>query len=184
MNMASNRKTAIVLGGAIFLTLVFFVGVAIFIFKARAQAAKARALTELKEENPVEYYVLHTPLTRSESDLSNALMGTWRLVGARSFSSGDFVRLTEPDHFHKTFTSTNWSIATYDGQSNLVYSASGRYTLHGELYTEYIDDATGMMTKYLGRHPRFRIRIDGANYYQMGAGKNPSIEEMWERVGS
>jgi len=38
------------------------------------------------------------------------------------------------------------------------------------------------MTRYLGAHPGFRIRVDGDNFYQMGAGKNPSIEEMWQRV--
>ncbi len=54
--------------------------------------------------------------------------------------------------------------------------------MQGEGYTESIEAATGMMRQYLGAHPQFIIRLDGDKYYQMGAGKNPSIEEMWQRV--
>jgi hypothetical protein len=81
------------------------------------------------------------------------------------------------------FTLTNWAIVAYDAGSNILYSASGHYTLHGDNYTESIEAATGMMTRYLGARPAFKIRVDGDNYYQMGSGKNPSIEEVWQRVG-
>jgi len=182
--VSQKTKMILLVSAGVLFVIVMFGGIAFFIFKVRAETARARALADLKESNPVEYHILHTPLARNDNDLRNTLVGTWRLVGARSFSSGEFVRLSEPDNFHKTFTLTNWAIATYDAQSNLVSSASGRYTLQGEFYTEYIDDATGMMTKYLGRHPKFRIRVDGDDYYQMGAGKNPMIEEMWHRTGS
>ncbi len=63
-----------------------------------------------------------------------------------------------------------------------IYSASGRYTLDGENYSEYIDAATGMMKQYLHANPHFRIRVVGDKYYQLGAGQKPSIEEMWQRV--
>lgn len=182
--MASQKTKMVLLvsAGALLVALLFG-GIVFFILKTRAQVAKARALAELKEDNPVEYYILHTPRAQNESELRNALIGTWRLEGARSFSSGEFVRLSRPDDFHKTFTPTNWAIVTCDAQSNILYSAGGHYTLQGDLYTESIEEATGMMVKYLGKHPKFRVRVEGDDYYQMGAGKNPSIEEMWHRVG-
>ena len=104
-------------------------------------------------------------------------------MGAKSRSTGGFVFLRSPGSYRKIFTLTNWAIVTYDADSNVLYSASGHYTLRGDSYTEFIEAATGMMAPYLGAHPGFRIRVDGDNYYQMGAGKNPSIEEMWQRVG-
>jgi hypothetical protein len=142
-----------------------------------------RELAQLKVDNPVEYYVLHTPMTKKEDELKNEMEGTWRLAGAHSRRTGGFVYLQPSGNYYfKTFTLTNWSIATYDFSSNLLYSASGHYTLQGELYTESIEAATGQMTQYLHMQPQFKIRMDGDKYYQMGAGKKPSIEEMWQRV--
>ena len=66
--------------------------------------------------------------------------------------------------------------------SNVLYSAGGPYTLQGENYTEIIEEATGQMTQYLHARPSFRVRVVGDKYYQMGAGKNPTVEEMWQRV--
>jgi hypothetical protein len=181
--MASQKTKTILLattGGL--LAVLIFGSITFFILKVRAQMAKARELAELKEYNPVEYFVLHTPMTLSEDNLRNALVGRWQLIGAKSFTTGEFTVLLSPQNFLKTFTLTNWAIVTYDSGSNVLYSAGGRYTLQGDAYTETIDEATGMMTKHLGKHPKFRIRVDGDKYYQMGAGKNPSIEEMWQRI--
>ncbi|HUB86482.1 MAG TPA: hypothetical protein VMB22_01215 [Verrucomicrobiae bacterium] len=181
--MASQKsKTAVIIGVGILVAALFFGGIVFFVFKAMVRAAQAKELTELKENNPVEYYVLHTPLQQNQDDLRRSLVGTWELMGARSSMTGEFTRLSSPQNFHKTFTLTNWAIVTYDYNSNVLYSASGHYTLQGELYTESIEAATGAMTKYLGKHAKFKIRVDGDTYYQMGAGKNPSIEEMWQRT--
>lgn len=182
--MASEKaKTAIIISVVALVVLFVFGGLAVLILKAHAAAKQRQALAELKENNPVEFYVLHTPMTQMPDDLRNNMTGTWRLMGAKSRQTGDFVFLQPGNYFFKTFTLTNWAIATYDWNSNLLYSASGHYTLQGELYTESIEDATGMMTRYLGAHPKFKIRLDGDKFYQMGAGKNPSVEEMWQRVG-
>lgn len=182
--MASPKlRTAIGVGIGILIVVLAFTGIGIFIYKAHVKAAQARALAELKENNPVEYYVLHTPLTMNENDLRHALVGQWQLVGAKSRRTGDFVTMMQPQNFHKTFTLTNWTVVTYDNDSNVLYSASGHYTLRGENYTESIEDATGSLTRYIGAHPKFRIRLDDDKYYQMGAGQNPSVEEMWQRVG-
>lgn len=161
----------LVFGGLVWLALVL-----------RAQAAHRRALAELKENNPVEYYMLHTPLTQTEDELKNAMVGAWQLAGARSLQTGEFVRLESPQNYRKTFTLTNWTMVACDNDSNVLYTASGHYTLQGENYTESIETATGAKSQFLGTHPTFRIRLDGDKFYEMGMGKDPSIEQMWQRV--
>jgi hypothetical protein len=176
--MASPKaKTAVVIVVVLFLGAITYLTV-----KIRAHVIQTRELAELKADNPVEYYVLHTPMTQKEDELRSEMEGTWQLAGAHSRSTGGFVLLQAGNYFFKTFTETNWAIATYDTDSNLLYSASGRYTLQGENYSEYIDAAAGMMTQYLHANPHFKIRVVGDKYYQMGAGKKHSIEEMWQRV--
>ena len=182
--MSSEKsKTGIIIGIVTLVAVLVLGGITLLLLKVRAHTVQARALAELKADNPVEYYVLHTPLVQSEDELKSEMVGTWQLKGAKSRATGSFVFLLPGNLYFKSFTLTNWAIVTYDAYSNVLYSASGHYTLHGDSYTESIEAATGMMTRYLGAHPGFRIRVDGDNYYQMGAGKNPSIEEMWQRVG-
>jgi len=181
--MASDKtKTKVVVGIVALVAILVLGGITLLILKVRAHVAQRRALAELKEINPVEYYVLHTPLTLTEDELRSAMAGTWQLAGAKSLRSGEFVRLESPQNYHKTFTLTNWAMVTCDNDSNVLYTASGHYTLQGENYTESIEVATGAKTQYLGTHPTFRIRLDGDKFYEIGMGKDPSIEQMWQRV--
>ncbi len=181
--MASEKtKTGIIVGILALVAVLVLGGITFLVLKVRAHAVRARALAELKADNPVEYFVLHTPMVQSEDGLRNEMVGTWQLAGAKSARTGGFVMLQSPGLYCKSFTLTNWAIVTCDADSNVLYSASGHYTLKGDSYTESIEAATGMMTRYLGAHPGFKIRVDGDKFYQMGAGKNPSIEEMWQRV--
>ena len=182
--MASEKtKTGIIIGTVALVAVFVLGGLMFLLIKVRAHVVQARALAQLKADNPVEYYVLHTPPATSEDGLKSEMVGTWRLAGAKSRQTGEFVYLLPGNFYFKSFTLTNWGIVTYDAFSNVLYTASGHYTLHGDNYTESIEAATGMMTRYIGTHPKFIIRLDGDKYYQMGAGKNPSIEEMWQRVG-
>ena len=182
--MASEKtKTAIIVGIVALIVVLILGGFTFLILKVRAHTAQERALARLKADNPVEYYILHTPAAQSEDELKNEMVGKWQLTGAKSRRTGGFVVLQPGSgYYFKSFTLTNWAIVTYDADSNVLYSAGGHYTLRGDSYTESTEEATGMMTRYLGAHPGFRIRMDGDNYYQMGSGKNPSIEEMWHRV--
>ena len=148
----------------------------------RAQPAQHRASAELNADNPVEYSILHTPLTQTEDELRKALVGTWQLAGAKSQQSGKFVRLESPQDFRKTFTLTNWAVVALDSRSNVLYTASGHYTLQGENCTEIIEAATGAKTAFLGTRPTFRIRLEGDTFYEMGLGNNPSVEQMWRRA--
>ncbi|HEY3762163.1 MAG TPA: hypothetical protein VGN23_10500 [Verrucomicrobiae bacterium] len=176
----TNSTVAISIG--VVVLGIFLAGILALGYVVVKQTAQRKALAQLKETNPVEYYVLHTPAVPDDDTLKNEMVGTWKLTGARSRRTHDFVFLSPDNYYFKTFTLTNWSIATYDGQSNLVYSAGGPYKLAGDNYTEIIQSATGMMKQYLRAQPTFRIRVDGDTYYQMGAGRNPTIEEMWQRV--
>ena len=182
--MATEQtRSALIVGTVIFVVVLVLGGLAMLGLKIRAQTAQRRALEKLKAANPIEYYIQHTPLTQTGDDLRNALVGTWELVGAKSRRTGGFVTLMSPQNYHKTFTLTNWAIVTCDNNSNVLYTASGHYTLQGDNYTESIEAATGQMTQYLGAHPSFKIRLDGDTYYQMSAGRNANpLEEMWHRV--
>jgi len=139
---------------------------------------------ELKQENPVEYFIIHAPMTQTDDDqLRNALVGNWKLVGAKSVTTSNFVVLDPNNLFFKTFTLTNWATVNYDSSSNVINSAGGPYTLDGEVCTETIETATGAKKQFLGAHVPFRIRVIGDDYYQMGAGSRPSIEQQWHRIG-
>jgi hypothetical protein len=109
------------------------------------------------------------------------MVGVWELVAFKSRQANKFIYLPPNNNNLKIFTETNWSIISRDADSNVTYSAGGPYTLHGNFYTETIESATGQMTQYLGEHPRFRIRVDGNKYYQMGVSQSP-LEEIWQRV--
>jgi len=155
--------------------------------KIRAHMVEHRQWEELKQENPVEYHILHTAYTQKGGALRNQMLGTWQMKGLMNRQTGDFIYLPDRSGAFKTWTETNWSIATYDQFSNVQSTASGHYTLEGDNYSEHIEAATGMMRLYLGSHPKFKIRVDGDTYYQMSANppKNSrALEEMWQRVGS
>jgi len=182
--MATERtRTAVIVGTVIFVVALVLGGLTILGLKIRAHAAQRRALEELKAANPVEYYIQHTPLTQTGDDLRSAMLGTWELRGAMNRQAHQFIFVPARSGYFKSWTATNWSIVTYDMFSNVQYTASGHYTLQGDNYTESIEAATGQMTRYLGAHPKFIIRVDGDSYYQMSAGKNSNpLEEMWQRV--
>ncbi len=178
--MASTKSTATVL---VIIGVLFLCGIGFVVFKVRRHIQEKRTLAALKAEKPVEYYVLHTAKTQSDDELKNEMVGTWELAGARVRSTGNFIFVPAHSGYFKMWTLTNWAIVTYDAQSNVLYTASGHYTVQGDLYMESIEAATGSMTRYLGAHPAFKIRVDGDNYYQMTAGKTASpLEEMWHRV--
>jgi hypothetical protein len=173
----SKKKTAAVAGVVILLAL----GTTIAVFEAKNSAAR--------KKDPVAYEILHQslwqkvfPQKTDENELRHQLVGIWTII-AKKFRSDSGFRYFPMDNLRlKMWTLTNWSIVTYDTESNVVYSASGPYELHGNNYTETIEAATGGMTNYLGAKPRFKIRVDGDKYYQMSAGKNPGLEEMGQRV--
>jgi hypothetical protein len=180
---SKKTQTAIIVGIVVLAAAVIVIGIMALISKSK-QAAHEK---ELAAENPVEYNIVLHPSAQSEDELRNELLGTWQMAGNKSYGAAEFTYVPANNGQFKTFTLTNWSIITYDDNSNVLSSASGRYLLASNIYTESIDFATGNMIKVLGKHPKFRIRVDGDKYYQMsasakGTNKKPLIEEMWRRV--
>ena len=102
-------------------------------------------------------------------------------ISFKSRQANKLIYLPPNNNNLKIFTETNWSIISRDADSNVIYSAGGPYTLKGNVYTETIETATGQMTQYLHMRPRFRIRVDGDKYYQMGVNQSP-LEEIWQRL--
>src|ERR1700722_11593434 len=181
----TSRKAqmVIIVGIVVLIAVLILAGITALVFKSKQMAREK----ELAGENPVEYNLVLHPPTQSESELRNELLGTWEMAGNKSFGADEFSYFPTNNGQFKTFTLTNWSIATYDEDSNIVSSASGRYLLKSNIYTESIDFVTDNMTSVLGKHPKFKIRVDGDKYYQMSASakdanKQPLIEEMWRRV--
>ena len=139
------------------------------------------------EKDPVAYAVLHKSLLQKvfhlqvdENKLRRQMIGVWEMSAVRSRRGTNYFFLQKGNNHFKIWTRTNWSIVSYDSDSNIVDSASGPYTLQGNTYSETIETATGFMTNFIGAHPRFKIRVDGDNYYQLG--QSNTIHEIWQRV--
>jgi hypothetical protein len=164
----TKAKTAMVGVG-----VLLFVGTTMVVVKLRASAAYKR--------DPVAYKVLHERSPQNEVELRGQMVGVWELVAFKSRQANKLIYLPPNNNNLKIFSETNWSISSRDADSNVIYSAGGPYTLKGNVYTETIETATGQMTQYLHMRPRFRIRVDGDKYYQMGVNQSP-LEEIWQRV--
>ncbi len=180
--MSSNTKISIAAAG-IFIAVLILAGVGFFIFKARAIATKTAQEKQVIEENPVEYYLVKKPVTQTDDEMKKLMIGTWRMAGSKSWGADSFTYEETNNADFKSFTPTNWSIVNYDSSSNLIYSASGHYTVQNGVYTEFIETATGPMAKFIGKKPKFKIHVDADKFYQMSDAKKVNIEEMWQRVG-
>jgi hypothetical protein len=131
---------------------------------------------------PIIYEVKHQPPVTDTEKLRAQLIGSWEMYGMQSWGATNVTYL-QPNNGHiKTFTATDSSTIFTDSDSNVVFSCSGPYTLSGNDYTESLATATGALAKFRGAHPHFKIRVEGDMYYQVGAGKNPQIEEIWKRM--
>jgi hypothetical protein len=134
-------------------------------------------------KDPIAYKVNHQPPVTDTEKLRSQLIGSWEMRGTRSWGATN-VTYYPPNNGHiKTFTDTVSSTVYNDPDStNTLFFCSGPYTLQGNNYTESLETATGWLAKFKGAHPRFKISVEGDTYYQMGAGKNPQIEEIWQRM--
>ena len=178
-----SSKTKIIIAGGALIAVLFLGAVGWFIFKAKAASVKVAQEQEAVVENPVEYHLVTKPTAQSDDDMKKLMVGTWRMAGSKSWGADAFTYNAADSRDFKSFTLTNWALVTYDSESNVVYSAGGRYTVQNGIYTEFIDTATGPMTKFIGKKPKFKARVDGDKFYQMSDAKKVNIEEMWQRVG-
>jgi len=148
-----------------------------------ASAVLAAPAADVASQDLVADKILNATNSPDENELRRELVGTWRMAANESWGATHYHYYPEDYGDFKIFTPTDWRVVMYDAQSNLLYSAGGTYTLRGNVYNESIDTATGVTTRFLGNHPRFKILVDGDRYYQMGLdGNPPAIKEMWQRV--
>jgi RNA polymerase sigma factor (sigma-70 family) len=173
----TKAKTAIVVGvGVLLITGTTSV---VMEAKARADRQKDFVAYEIKHRSLLQKVF---PPSNNDNETRKHLVGTWVITDKRFRGSPKFTHYPENTPHLKMWTLTNWAIVTYDAQSNTVYSASGPYEIHGDLYTETIETGTGGMSNYVGGRLQYNLRVEGDKYYQMGPGKNPSIEETGQRV--
>ena len=164
----AKAKPTIIMGLGI---LLLGGAVTTFVFQAEAHS---------DHEDPVADQFKKQPPIDADT-LKQKLVGHWALETKRLGYNNQYTHYTD-DNRQKSWTLTDWAIVRYDAKSNIVYSASGPYELKGDLYTETIQNATGLMTNYLGTHPQYRLRVDGDKYYQMSLGDKPALEEIGHRL--
>lgn len=157
--------------------ILLAVGITVEVVNAKARAKR--------KEDFVAYEIQHRSLLQKllpqhidDNEIRRQLQGDWIITDKRFLGNQRFIRYPKNNPHLKSWTSTNWSIVTYDAKSNVVYSASGPYELNGDLYTETIESGTGTMTKYVGATMQYQLRVKGDRYYQMGMG----IEESGQRL--
>jgi hypothetical protein len=109
--------------------------------------------------------------------------GTWQLISYRYGSSQSaFIDRNESLSRTKVINKTHFIWVDVDISGKVVQSAGGRYTLAGEIYTEYLDFGLGM-DQYLKSSPQFTIKVEGDMLFQSGLLTNDyRIEEIWKRV--
>ena len=165
----AKAKPTVIMGLGILL-----LGGAVTTFVLQAEAHSDR------DQDPVADQFKKQPPIDADT-LRQKLVGRWALETKRLGYNNEYTHYTD-DNRQKSWTLTDWAIVRYDAQSNIVYSASGPYELKGDLYTETIQHATGLMTNYLGTQPQYRLRVDGNKYYQMSLGDKPALEEIGHRL--
>jgi len=139
---------------------------------------KAKAQTDLSEDLVAREIQDKSLLPANDNETRRQLQGSWIITDKRFQGNRRFTHYPTNNPHLKTWTLTNWAIVTYNAKSNVVYSASGPYEIHCDLYTETVKSGTGNMTNYIGTRMQYKLRVKGDRYYQMGSG----IEETGQRV--
>jgi len=109
--------------------------------------------------------------------------GTWQLVSYKYGSSQSaFIDRNESSNRIKVINKTHFIWVEVDNSGKVVQSAGGKYTLAGEIYTEFLEFGVGM-DQYLKSSPQFTIKVEGDMMFQSGFLINDyRIEEIWKRV--
>jgi hypothetical protein len=114
----------------------------------------------------------------------NSIEGTWQLVSYKyGPSQSEFIDRTEDFPRIKVINKTHFIWVDYISQSGrMTSSAGGRYTLNGNIYTEFLEFGLGMDT-YLKTNPQYTIKVEGDILFQTGLlTPEYKIEEIWKRV--
>jgi hypothetical protein len=108
------------------------------------------------------------------SKLATELIGTWQLVG----TPDDTQEM--PVNSFKFFTGKHWSVTYHDENGNVQYHHGGTYTIDGDQYAETIKYATQQTAGLIGQTMKFKIKVEGDKYTQIGVGN--TYNEIWRRA--
>jgi hypothetical protein len=108
------------------------------------------------------------------SKLAASLVGTWQLVGRPDDAQ------EMPVNSFKFFTGKHWSVTYHDENGKVEYHHGGTYTLDGDQYAETIKYATDQTAALIGQTMKFKIKVEGDKYTQIGVGN--TYNEIWRRA--
>ena len=163
----TKMKTTVVSSVGILVAM----GTTVAVMKAKAQTDRSEDLVAREIEDK-------SLLPANDNETRRQLQGSWIITDKKFQGNPRYIHYPTNNPHLKTWTLTNWAIVTYNAKSNVVYSASGPYEIHGDLYTETVKTGTGNMTNYIGTRMQYKLRVKGDRYYQMGSG----IEETGQRI--
>jgi hypothetical protein len=108
------------------------------------------------------------------SKLAADLMGTWQLVGRPDDAQ------EMPVNAFKFFTGKHWCVTYHDENGAVQYHHGGTYTLDGDQYAENIKYATEQTAGLIGQTMKYKIKVEGDKYTQIGVGNE--YNEVWRRA--
>jgi hypothetical protein len=118
----------------------------------------------------------NAPAASTEQSLRQALLGAWTLAGETE-STGEppaAARL-------KFWGLGHWVITQSDPNTGqLIFHHGGTYTLEGDNYAETIAFAARSTEYLIGRTFKYKIKVDGDTYTQIGVGNE--FNERWVRL--
>ena len=111
-----------------------------------------------------------------------ALVGTWRLVSAKS--GGQTIDFPPGTTILKHLTPTHFVWLHYDRQGQITQAGGGSYVVSGNRYDETPEYGLGEgIQPLLGKRQSFTARIAQGRWYHSGQETNGDvIEEIWERL--
>lgn len=111
-----------------------------------------------------------------------ALVGTWKLVSAKS--GGTTLEFPAGTTILKHITPTSFFWVHYNRDGQITQGGGGSYVFDGTRYDETPEYGLGEgIQPLLGKRQSFTARIEGNRWYHGGQESNGDvIEEVWERV--
>lgn len=111
-----------------------------------------------------------------------ALVGTWRLVSAKS--AGHTIDFPPGTTILKHVTPGHFVWLHYDRQGKITQAGGGSYFVSGNRYDETPEYGLGDgILPLIGKRQSFTVRIAEGRWYHGGKETNGDvIEEIWERL--
>ena len=114
---------------------------------------------------------------KEPTKLAKDLIGTWILVG----TPDNIGEAPKSGGRLKFFTGRRWVVTEAEPETGkVVFHHGGTYTLDGDNYAETIEYATENTADLIKKTFKFKIKVEGDTYTQIGVG-NP-FSEVWKRA--